>query len=221
MNRKIFLSGCAIVIAIAIQAQNENPQPQSENNSSQIQTIFSQTSPVGWWVGPEFSYTMIDSKGAGLAGLSGGIIINHNFSIGLQGTGILTNNNLKFSGINDTADVYLYGGYGGLILEYRINPVQPVNIAFPLLIGGGGAAFSTWGPTSWNNSHSDPNDSEYTWDSYFVIEPGVLVGINLLKFMRIDGGITYRLVQGLKLPETKTTIMNGFNAKLSLKFGRF
>ena len=222
MKRKIILSGYALVIVIAIQAQNENQQPQSENNPKQIQTIFSQTSPVGWWVGPEFSYTMIDNKGAGMAGLSGGIIINHNFSIGLQGIGILTSNNLKFSGINDTADVYLYGGYGGLILEYRINPVKPVNLAFPLLIGGGGAAYSTWGPNNWNNSPpDDQNDNVYNWDSYFVLEPGVIVGINLIKFMRLDAGITYRLVQGLKLPETGKSMMNGFNAKVSLKFGRF
>lgn len=222
MKRKIILSIGAVLITIAIQAQNENEQHQSEKNPQQLQTIFNQTSPLGWWVAPEFSYTMIDKKGACLAGLSGGIIINHNFSIGLEGVGILTNNNLKFSGINDTADVYLYGGYGGLILEYRINPVQPVNIAFPLLIGGGGAAFSTWGPETWNNSGpNDQNDNVYNWDSYFVIEPGVFVGINLLKFMRLDGGVSYRLVQGLSLPETDTNLMNGFNAKLSLKFGRF
>ena len=85
MKRKIILSICAVVITIAIQAQNENEQPQSENNPNQLQTIFNQTSPVGWWIAPEFSYTMIDKKGACLAGLSGGIIINHNFSIGLEG----------------------------------------------------------------------------------------------------------------------------------------
>jgi hypothetical protein len=222
MKRKIILSIGAVLITIAIQAQNENEQPQPENSPQQLQTIFNQTSPIGWWIAPEFSYTMIDKKGACLAGLSGGIIINHNFSIGLAGTGILTNNNLKFSGINDTADVYLYGGYGGLILEYRINPVQPVNIAFPLLIGGGGAAYSTWGPSNWNTSGPDDhNDNPYNWDSYFVLEPGVMVGINLLKFMRLDAGVTYRLVQGLNLPETESGMMNGFNAKLSLKFGRF
>ena len=222
MKRKIILSSCALVIAIAIHAQNDNKQSQSENNPNQIQTIFNQTSPLGWWIAPEFSYTMIDKEGVCLAGLNGGIIVNHNFSIGLEGIGILTNNNLKFTGINDTADVYLYGGYGGLILEYRINPVQPVNIGFSLLIGGGGAAFSTWGPGNWNNSNNnDQNDNVYNWDGYFVIEPGVTVGINLLKFMRLDGGISYRLVQGLSLPETDSNIMNGFNAKLSLKFGRF
>ena len=145
MKRKIILSIWAIVISVTIQAQNENKQPQSENDTNQFQTIFNQAGPVGWWIAPKFSYTMIDEKNAYFAGLSGGIIINHNFSIGLTGSGILTNNDLKFSGINDTADLYLYGGYGGLILEYRINPLHPVNIAFPLLIGGGGVAYKYLG----------------------------------------------------------------------------
>jgi hypothetical protein len=222
MKRRIILSLCALLVTVAIQAQNENNQSQTQNNPDHIQTLFNQNSPLGWWVAPEFSYTAIDKKNAFLAGISGGITVNHNFSIGLEGMGILTNNNLKFSGINDTADVYLYGGYGGLVLEYRIYPTQPVNLAFPLLIGGGGAAYSTFGPGDWYHSNNNnPNDYTYSWDGYFVIEPGVSVGFNLLKFMRLDGGISYRFVQGLSLPETKSSLMSGLNGKISLKFGRF
>jgi hypothetical protein len=165
---------------------------------------------------------MIEEKNAYLGGISGGIIINHNFSVGLAGNGIMTTNDLRFSGINDTADVYLYGGHGGLKLEYRLNPLKQVNIAFPLLIGGGGAAYSTWGPNEWYHSnYHDQHDASYIWDSYFVIEPGAAVGINLLKFMRLDAGVSYRYTAGLDLPETNNDLLNGFNVNLSLKFGRF
>lgn len=217
MKREIILSFWTIVLTVTIQAQNA----QSENDPDQVQTVFSQEVPVGWWIAPEYSYTMFDTRSVSLFGLSGGIIINHNFSIGLEGTGILTNNNLRFSGINNTDDLYLYGGYGGLYLEYRILPLKPVNLAFPLLIGGGAAAYSTWGPNNWHNPNIDPSDDIYNWDSYFAIEPGVTIGINLLKFMRFDGGITYRYVYELNLPETATDLMNGLNAKFSLKFGKF
>jgi hypothetical protein len=222
MTKKIILSFFAIVINFAIQAQTETKQPQQKNGSDQIQTIFRHTDPVGWWVGPEFSYTMIEEKNAFTGGISGGIIINHNFSIGLSGSGIMTSNSLSFSGINDTAKVYLYDGWGGLKLEYRLNPMNPVNVAFPLLIGGGGAAYSTWGPNDWHNSnYQDPYNDAYAWDSYFVIEPGVVIGINLLKFMRLDTGVSYRYTSGLKLPKSDKAIMNGFSANLSLKFGKF
>jgi hypothetical protein len=222
MTRKIILSIFAMVITFAIQAQTETKEPKQKDGSDQIQTLFKHKGPVGWWVAPEFSYTMIEEKNAYIGGISGGIIIDHNFSIGLAGSGIMTTNSLSFSGINDTADVYLYGGWGGLKLEYRINPLKPVNVAFPLLIGGGGAAYSTWGPNDWYNSNQqDPFNDAYIWDSYFVIEPGVVIGINLLKFMRLDAGISYKYVSGLNLMKTDKTMLNGFNANISLKFGRF
>lgn len=206
-----------VVMVVTIQAQNAQP----EDDPDQIQTIFSQKVSVGWWIAPEYSFTMFDNRSVNLIGLSGGIIINHNFSIGLEGTGILTDNNLRFTGIYDLEEVYLYGGYGGLYLEYRIFPQKPVNLAFPLLVGGGGAAFSTWGPNNWHNPNNDPIDDIYNWDSYFAIEPGVTIGINLFKFLRLDAGVSYRYVHELNLPETPSDLMNGFNAKVSLKFGKF
>ena len=219
MKRIILLSLFASALTGTVHGQTETKQGM---DSDQIQTIFNQTGRIGWWVGPEFSYTMIDKKSAYLGGMSGGIIINHNFSIGLAGMGIMTTNNLRFSGINDTADVYLYGGYGGVRLEYRIKPMNSINIAFPLLIGGGGAAYSTWGPNDWlNYNNYYQNDASYSWDSYFVIEPGINIGLNLIKFMRLDAGVSYRITSGLSLPKTDKAMMNGFNANISLKFGKF
>jgi hypothetical protein len=54
-----------------------------------------------------------------------------------------------------------------------------------------------------------------------MIEPGVVLGINLLKFMRLDLGVSYRYAPGINLPETDSDLLNGFNATASLKFGRF
>jgi hypothetical protein len=212
----------ALFICIAIQAQTATKTNPSERYSEDIQTLFHHNGPIGWWVSPDFAWTRIESKDAFLAGVSGGIIINHSFSVGLAGYGIMTSQNLRYSGINDTADVYLYGGYGGLKLEYRLSPLNLINIAFPLLIGGGGAAYSTLGPNDWyNNNYYDNNPSAYVWDSFFVIEPGVLIGINLLKFMRLDAGVSYRITSAIHLPKTDSNLLNGFNANISLKFGKF
>lgn len=219
--KKIVYSLIAFTISIVLQAQTEEKKNKASNGSDEIQTLFNNSGPVGWWVSPDFAYTKIESKDAFLGGISGGIIINHSFSIGLAGYGILTSQNLKFSGINDTADVYLYGGYGGLKLEYRINSLKLFNIAFPLLIGGGGITYSTWGPQDWYTYNSNYDFSAYAWDSFFVIEPGVVAGLNLLKFMRLDAGVSYRYAPGIKLPETNSNLLNGFNANISLKFGRF
>ena len=100
----------AILIALATQAQTETKKDSANNEIKGMQTVFSNPGRLGWWVSPDFAWTIIDSKDAFLGGISGGIIINHSFSVGLAGYGIMNSQNLKYTGINDTADVYLYGG---------------------------------------------------------------------------------------------------------------
>jgi hypothetical protein len=218
--KKSIIAFCCVLSYVTSQAQTESKTDTSHLQADQIQTLFSNPGRLGWWISPDFAWTQISDKDAFLCGLSGGIIIKNSFSIGLAGYGIVNSQNLKYSGINDTADVYLYGGYGGLKLEYRINPLKMINVAFPLLIGGGGAAYSTWTNDNWHHGNENYNDA-YTWDSYFVVEPGVVVGLNLLKFMRFDIGASYRYAPGVQLPRTDSNLMNGFNVNLALQFGRF
>lgn len=144
-----------ILMTLAIQAQSGAETNPVNKEVQEIQTILSDPGPLGWWVSPDFAWTKIDGKDAFLGGISGGIIINHSFSVGLAGYGIMNSQNLKYRGINDTADVYLYGGYGGIKLEYRLNPSKKINLAFPLLIGAGGAAYSTYGHDDWHNYDGD------------------------------------------------------------------
>ena len=211
-----------LITSVTILAQSETKTVTKRNGSDEIQTVFEKAGPIGWWVSADLAWTKFDRRDVFLGGMSGGIIINHSFAIGLAGYGIMNSQNLKYSGINDTADVYLYGGYGGLRIEYRINPLKMVNVAFPLLIGGGGLTYSTWGMDNmFGNNHHDNSDFSYAWDSFFVIEPGVVIGVNILKFMRMDAGISYRFASGSDLPKTSSNLMNNFNASLSLKFGRF
>ena len=209
--KKYVFTLIAIVLCIGTNAQDDR------NDQDDLRTVFNSTERVGWWIAPEFSWSQIDNRDAFIGGMSGGIIVNHEFSIGLAAYGIMNPQNFKYSGIIDTADVYLYGGYGGLKLEYRLFPLNTINLAFPVLIGGGGVTYSTWGPDNW---HGDEDDA-YAWDSFFIIEPGVMAGINILKFMRLDVGVSYRYAPAIDLPETDSDLMNGFNANISLKFGRF
>jgi len=220
--KKNIVTLIAIIIGIATQAQTETKSDPAKKETNDIQTLFNHSGPVGWWLSLDFAYTQIDKRDVFMGGMSGGIIIDHSFSVGLAGYGIMNSQNLNYSGINDTAEVYLYGGYGGLKMEYRLIPTKMINVAFPLLIGGGGVTYSTWGPNDWNNyDHHENYDYNYAWDSFFVIEPGVVVGLNLLKFMRLDTGVSYRYAPGIDLPKTNSNLLNGFNVNISLKFGKF
>jgi hypothetical protein len=194
-----------------------------DSSHKTISTLFGDVGKPGWWIGPEVAWTKIEHKDAFMVGLSGGVILKHCFSIGLAGYGIVNSHYLRFNDKNDTASVYLYGGYGGLRLEYRIMPFNMVNVSFPLLIGGGGVTYSTWDPYYYSNhpNYPDDNHTYYVWDSYFVIEPGICVGLNILKFMRLDAGISYRYTSSVYLPRTDEDLMSNMNMMMSLKFGKF
>jgi hypothetical protein len=218
MKKHLFILTALLLWSVIVTAQTETNS--TTDNRQDMQTLFGSTQHIGWWVSPDFAWTQIDSKDAFLGGLSGGIIVNHVFSIGVAGYGIMNSSNFRYSGIMDNADVYLYGGYGGLKLEYRLFGLNMVNVGFPLLIGGGAVTYSTWGPDNWNHSQGNM-DYVYAWDSFFAIEPGVVVGINILKFMRLDAGVSYRYAPGIDLPQTNSDLLNTLNVNMSLKFGRF
>ena len=207
------------LILISTQAQTEVVPQQITKEPEKIQTLFISPVKVGWWLSPDFGWTRLDGRDACMSGMSGGVILNHSVSIGLGFYGIMNTQNFSYPGISELEDLYLYAGYGGLKLEYRLQPLKKIHVAFPLLIGGGGVSYSTWG-NEWSSSdyHHDFNFAE---DTFFAFEPGVNVGFNLLKFMRFDTGVSYRFASAIELPQTSSSLMNSFNLNFSLKFGKF
>jgi len=188
----------------------------AQSDSRESETLFKNPQHIGWYISPEIGYTKFDDKDVFLSGLSGGVIFNHSFSLGIGGYGIINSYDLQYSDIAPPDELYLYGGYGGLKMEYTLNPSNVVHVSFPLLIGGGALSY---------NRHNDMDynyvEESYASDGFFVLEPGVMVGVNLIKFMRLDAGITYRFAPNIDLPNTSSVLLNSFNAKISLKFGKF
>ncbi len=216
-NAIVLLIGLLLAGPILAQTNNNNPSAQPQKPSQE--TIFKKPTHVGWYIAPEFGYTRFDNRDVTLGGLSAGVIFNHHFSIGFSGFGIMNSLSLSYENVVPDTSLLLCGGYGGLRLEYRINPAKKVNISFPLTIGGGSMTLVK--ENSWNNSHYNSiNDYSYGWDTYFVLEPGVMAGFNLLKWMRLDAGVSYRYAPGIHI-EPLPADFNSFNGVVSLKFGMF
>lgn len=223
MKTKIFLLSMLIAFATAVSAQdNESTQKASSGGDDEIQALFKKGGhpvKVGFFIGPEAAYTQFKGRDVFLGGLSMGVIIDHFFSVGLAGYGILNSGNLWYDNIDQVTHegAYLYGGYGGVKFEFRVLPKYPVHVNFPITIGGGGLVYNT-GSYRYHNYYEG-----YTidWDAFFMVEPGVMVEVNLLKFMRLDAGVTYRYTPDLDLMNTSSGLINNFNASLSLKFGKF
>jgi hypothetical protein len=220
--KKISFAIMFALFATTLFAQDETG---GKNQNEEINTLFGNGKKVqiGWFAGPNGGYTRFASSDIALAGLSAGMIINHNFTIGLTGYGVANSHNLTYPQFVDTTDVRLEGGYGGLLLEYTLFPKSLIHVTFPLMIGGGSMAYITDYDQSSDHydENWDCNNQAVDQDAFFVIEPGVKAEINLLKFMRLGLGVSYRYTPGLELINTSSEFINNFTAGASLKFGKF
>lgn len=212
-------------------AQEDFSKKPDQQDQSEIKTLFHKGKPhqkpvFGYFIGPEFAFTQFTgNKNVILLGLSLGATFNHWISIGLSGYGIINSGNLTFKDlVYDDIDrkwqsANLYGGYGGLLLEFQVIPRSAVHVSFPILIGGGGLTYM------YRPDYIDHYDwggyQTVDWDAFFVVQPGVRVEFNVVKFFRIGVGASYRYTPDLDLVNTSSSLINQFNANLSLKFGKF
>ncbi len=219
--KKIMLTLALLATATLLFAQETE---QKANNNS-INTLFGKSgqTKIGWEIGIDPGYTQFDRRDVWMGGMTVGMVINHNFTLGLMGRGWTNHNGMYYENVTDTAGAYLEGGYGGLLLEYTLYPASIVHVTFPVMIGGGGASYVTadeydeWEGEDWDEKCSSILDS----DGFFVFEPGVRAEVNVLKFMRLNAGVSYRIVGGLDMVNTPSNLMNNFTATVGLKFGKF
>jgi hypothetical protein len=211
-----------LFVALFVNAQDSQD---TKTATDEINTVFGKggATKIGWFVGIDPGYTQFDKRDVWLGGLSGGMIINHNYTIGLTGRGWTNRDGMYYPNVTDTAGAYLEGGYGGLLLEYTLFPKSTIHVTFPVMIGGGGASYVTDKeyPDWDDNDNCEYNNQVLDTDLFFVIEPGVRAEVNILKFMRLNAGVSYRYTAGLDMINTSGTLMNNFTVNVGLKFGKF
>ncbi|MBO3698695.1 hypothetical protein [Roseivirga sp. E12] len=176
----------------------------------------------GGYGGLSTSYSNIGGRDAILIGGRGAWLINHRLGIGLAGTGFLTEARTDLQ-LNDRYE--FVGGYGGLFLEFIVNPESPVHISFPLTIGAGGIAYA--------RSHNSFRGGDFDFleedsQAFFVVEPGIELELNVIKFMRVAFGASYRYTSDIDLNYlndgqaiTSKDALRGLSGGITLKFGKF
>lgn len=197
-------------------------QETEEETKDEIQTIFSALDLefTGGYITPEVKFGKLHEDYALMVGGRIGTSINDNFVIGLGGYGLTTDNDFAF----DTVNIGM--GYGGLFLEYVFFSNKAVHFSIPVMIGAGGFTLYEAGSTDiwdswddWDNWDNWDNELENT--AAFIIEPGISLEVNLTKFMRMNLGASYRLVQFTALDRLSDQDLSCFAISFGLKFGFF
>jgi len=174
----------------------------------------------GGYIAPSIYGTQLNGEDAIMVGGRLSWLINHRFGLGIGGYGLT--NTVQFNDISSVDESnYLEMGYGGLYFEPIIGSKFPVHVSFPILVAAGGAGY-------YNNRTEYYDSADEEWvsprnasDAFFVIEPGMEVELNVVKYFRFAVGASYRYVDGLKLEGLKSDALNGLSVGATFKVGFF
>ncbi len=217
-TRTILLIAALFSITARTVAQDEDPG---------IRTLLGGNEKLshGGWGALSTHHTRIMDQDALLTGIRGGWLINHRLTIGFAGHGLTTN--VKNRGYDDVVlqrGETLYGnsrfhmGYGGLFIEPVIAHRSPIHITLPLIIGAGGCGYEY---SSAFTQDFEPLQYHDDFQAFFVVEQGIELEMNVIPLMRVGVGASYRYTSDLDLPATPKDALNGINAGITLKIGKF
>ncbi len=153
-----------------------------------------------------------------LIGGKGAWKVNRNLGIGLAGYAYETSKGLD--NLLSLTDFRHSGGYGGFLVEYTLAPENAVHVSFPLMVGGGAAVYSRK-PVLGEKVVEDSK-------AMFVVEPGVELEFNVIRFVRMSFGMNYRYTTNTRLAYKSNqqeilskSGLNGLTGAFSVKFGIF
>ena len=217
------LLALALPAVVAQEAENETREANNEaqknqkRNPGNIQTLFDPHSGSGGYGAFSIGYTKINNRDAMIMGGRGAWVIGHGFGLGMGGYGFVNDPTYNSA---DQLNYSLAGGYGGLIMEPILFGWFPVHLSFPILVGAGGVA-----NTSYSSDWSEPY--EY-WDGYlenatafFVAEAGAELEFNLVRFFRLALYGSYRYTSDIIMENTPADALRGWNVGMTFKFGSF
>jgi hypothetical protein len=207
--------------------------------TEKMKTLFSGTKKptksikyLGLSFGSEYQYGSLAGQFTSMAGVTGTLHIDKKWGIGLAG--YRTVRNFTPTALNANSLLNLNLMYGGLKLEYTPNPNSAVHVSFPLLIGGGMARVDSannytngfWGYDGrGRNNRRDFNGRDNT--GFWVIQPGINIEANVIRFLKIYAGASYRLTPSVNtettsvLPTPTANQLSGLNFSAGIKLGFF
>ncbi len=218
MNAKCYVAGlCAAWMVSFVSFGQEQPQadkPKAPEN--EMKTLWkapkfrlSAMKYIGVYFAPAFQYGQLNSGFSPMIGASAGVLFNKRLAVGVAGYGTV---NQRFSNTESRLN------YGGAKVEYTFLPNNVFHFSVPLLVGGGFAnsgddIFPQFGGRNRRNG-----------SSFFVVQPGINLEVNLFRYVKLFGGASYRVAAGVENRGDNTysaAQLSGFNTSVGVKAGIF
>lgn len=208
--------------ASPILAQDDYYYSDPDKDQAQVKTLFSRKANVGGFGTFDMKLAKVLDQTSFWVGMSGGVTLDHKLIIGLGGYGLA--GKIKYQSTETGQFLDLTGGYGGLLLGFNVAHQEVVHVTFPVLIGAGGLDVTnnaTFSPDSNPDIIIPPNGFRVDASNFFILEPGILMELNLTTWFRFGLGGQYRFVQGIDLEGITDQDLRSWVATCSLKFGKF
>ena len=252
-TKQSLLFTIAGILASSFSFGQESPKMMSDSTKSSVEvkktgdsknermrTLFSnQKNPtktikyLGLSVSSEFQYGSLAGEFTPMAGGSAMLHINKKWGLGVAGYS--TMNNFTPTALNAKSLLNLNVMYGGFKLEYTPNPNAPIHVSFPLLIGGGSARVDSASNYRDNFGRNGGRDRDKNGSremngrgtDFFVIQPGINIEANVIRFLKIYAGASYRITSSVNtevsttLPTPTASQLSGFNLSAGVKLGVF
>lgn len=211
----LLLLAAAPLLAQETENQDRRGSRNQQRHPGEVMTLFDPRTGSGGYGAISLGYSQINGRDAILMGGRGEWVIGHGFGLGIGGYGFVNDpvavNELSYS---------LAGGYGGLVMEPILMGWFPVHLSFPILIGAGGVA-----NTSYSNNFNDPYAyfDGYVEDAavFFAADAGVELEFNLVRFFRMALFGTYRYTTDIQMDGIPADALRGWTAGVTFKFGSF
>jgi hypothetical protein len=171
-------------------------------------------------------FTIINGEYANIAEVYGGWVFNRKWMVGLGAAALTNNINVpdRFSSDPGERLSYMYA-QGGIVAEYIPRTDKKFHLVYHLFSGVGLA-------TQYERSDymddffedvfdDDDDDDDDERNLFFVAEPGVQLEINVLKWLRVAPGITYRATIGSDGLGLTNSDLSNVSFNLGLKIGKF
>lgn len=172
---------------------------------------FNKTGKIGFHVSPNMQVGPVAGESTIFGTFKAAVVFNHKFVIGGMASFSISEINPQLT--NQPENTYFDIRMGWLVMEYVLSSSKLVHFTFPLTIWGGEVELGR---------DDESSSSPFGENNFLFIEPGAMLEINVHENVRLNTGLTYRIVasdvdyQGLN-----NTDLSGLTANVGLKFGIF